>query len=221
MPVRFPSIGPARALYLVVVSVALCTVSYRTFAAVNNTPSADPTGSLPAPVSVDSVPGPSVTVVGVPTTADAPLTTTGKNPSSRPSGLQGVTETTATLTAPPSHGNTSTTVPPTTVHLSPTTTSTPATTTTIYRPGSLVYTIPKGTRARMDRGEDVSDILPLTVDMKVNQYIYLVNKDDYFYSYGPLDVMPQSTTAWFFSTPGNTVGYCDIARTTVTFRVTA
>lgn len=84
-----------------------------------------------------------------------------------------------------------------------------------------MFTIPKGTRARIDRGEDVSDILPLTVDMKVNQYIYLVNRDDYFYSYGPLDVMPQSTTAWFFSTPGTTVGFCDIAKSSVTFRVSA
>ena len=84
-----------------------------------------------------------------------------------------------------------------------------------------MFTIPKGTRARMDRGEDVSDILPLTLDMKVDQYIYLVNKDDYFYSYGPLAVMPNSITPWFFSSPGTTTGYCDLAKATVTFRVSA
>jgi hypothetical protein len=73
----------------------------------------------------------------------------------------------------------------------------------------------------MDRGEDVSDVLPLKLDVRVGQYIYLVNKDDYFYSYGPMNVMPQDVTPYFFSTPGTTSGYCSIARTSVTFNVTA
>lgn len=115
----------------------------------------------------------------------------------------------------------STVAPQTSVARAISTTTHPPSPTTTFRPGSIVLTIPKGTRARLDRGEDVSDVLPLTLDLKVGQYIYLVNNDDYFYSYGPLNVMPLDTTPWFFSVPGTTVGFCDIAKASVTFRVSA
>lgn len=220
------SFSLARIAYLAVVSSALVTVSVRTFAGNGNEPSVLPPLATDAAVTT----GPDTTVLVIPTgdTAAAASTPTTRAPSGRPSSQGKSSNTVPAPGTVPAVTTTVTTVAPTTSHqssptISPTTTRVPGpttTSTTIYRPGSIVLTIPLGTRARMDRGEDVSDVLPLTLNVRVGQYIYLVNKDDYFYSYGPMNVMPQDVTPYFFSTSGTSTGFCSIARTSVTFNVT-
>ena len=226
MKSRLVRFGIVRSIYVGVVSAALVITAVRTFAT-----GAGPDSSVAADSTSETIetaasgPGTSTLVPALtpPTTMQKETTANGNATTPlRTTTTVPHTGTTVTVPAPP----VTTAVPdqqysPSTTLARSTTTAVPTTTTTIYRPGSIVMVIPAGTQARINRGEDVSDVLPLTVNIKVGQYIYLVNKDNYFYSYGPLNVMPLDTTPFFFSVPGTETGYCTISKTTITFNITA
>lgn len=221
---RLVRFGIARSIYVGVVSVALVVTAVRTFSS-----SGDSTAAYDLGTQTETVPLPTAPGEPVPMTASTSVAPAEGSSQKQPTGTKVTTtvpKTTGAGTVPVhtvAGAVVTTTVaeqPHPTTTVRSTTTVVPTTSTTIYRPGSIVMVIPAGTQARINRGEDVSDVLPLTVDIKVGQYIYLVNKDNYFYSYGPLSVMPLDTTPYFFSTAGTQTGYCSISQSTITFRVT-
>lgn len=225
MKSRLLRFGVGRAVYVFIVSVALVVTAVRTFVPGGRPDSSAATDSTQAGIDTASTTNSSSTVAP----GSVPVSTVS---GARPTNGSVATPRVAATTIP--HTGTTFTVPSlqaaatvpaqqtsaTTSIAHNTTTAVPTTSTTIYRPGSIVMVIPAGTQARINRGEDVTDVLPLTVNIKVGQYIYLVNKDNYFYTYGPLNVMPLDTTPFFFSVPGTETGYCSISKTTITFNVT-
>ncbi|MFM8879088.1 MAG: hypothetical protein ACKOKG_08140, partial [Verrucomicrobiota bacterium] len=126
----------------------------------------------------------------------------------------------------PAVTTTVTTVAPTTSHqssptIAPTTTRPVATTTTLYPPNAIVMVIPFGTYARIQRGDDVEDVMPAVLNARVGQTLYLVNEDEYAHLYGNVAVNPKRTTVYPFTYPRVQEGYCTVGPSRViTFRIT-
>jgi hypothetical protein len=69
------------------------------------------------------------------------------------------------------------------------------------------YVIPRGTGARIARGEKPS-ILPARIDARVGQVIRIVNHDTRAYHLGPFHVGAGETLTQRFTSPGRFVGSC-------------
>lgn len=69
--------------------------------------------------------------------------------------------------------------------------------------------IPAGTGARIDAGEDVQ-LVPLEMEVSVNDTIRIVNDDDRTFDVGPFVVTPHSTLEHTFDRPGRFSGACTL-----------
>lgn len=72
-----------------------------------------------------------------------------------------------------------------------------------------VITIPAGTGARLDAGEDVT-IVPRELHIDVNDIVRVENEDDRIFDVGPLVVTPNSTLVHQFDRPGRFSGACSL-----------
>lgn len=80
--------------------------------------------------------------------------------------------------------------------------------------------IPLGTRARIDAGDSIEDVMPSILNAKVGQILVLENRDNAFHTYGPVSARPGETIRWRLSNSGEIVGYCTIGDSrTITIRV--
>jgi hypothetical protein len=73
----------------------------------------------------------------------------------------------------------------------------------------LRYVIPRGTTARVARGEAVR-ILPARLKVHVGQVIQIVNRDDHGQVLGPFYVAASSTMTERFQSPGRLIGRCTV-----------
>ncbi len=71
------------------------------------------------------------------------------------------------------------------------------------------YTIPAGTGARLDAGEEV-ELLPQRIDARVGEVIRIVNEDGRGYLLGPFYVGPRETLTQRFTSPGTFRGECAV-----------
>jgi hypothetical protein len=103
---------------------------------------------------------------------------------------------------------------PTTASVAPTTTATSA-------PGSgeVVIVIPLGTKARIDAGQSIDDVMPLVTNARVGQTFVMVNQDTSFHVYGPLSARPGETIRYLLSQAGDLIGACTVPSRTITIRV--
>jgi plastocyanin len=78
-------------------------------------------------------------------------------------------------------------------------------------PGGEVHTIsiPAGTGARIDAGEDVQ-LVPRELEVSVNDTIRIVNDDDRTFDVGPFVVTSNSTLEHTFDRPGRFSGACTL-----------
>lgn len=78
--------------------------------------------------------------------------------------------------------------------------------------GTVSYTIPAGTGARVAAGEKV-DIMPTTIRLKVGEHLVIHNQDSRSYVVGPIAVRPLETVDHRFDAPGTFVGECALGST--------
>ena len=78
--------------------------------------------------------------------------------------------------------------------------------------GTVSYTIPAGTGARLAAGEKV-DIMPTTIRLKVGEHLVIHNQDSRSYVVGPIAVRPLETVDHRFDAPGTFVGECALGST--------
>jgi len=71
------------------------------------------------------------------------------------------------------------------------------------------YTIPRGTAARVARGDDV-EIVPRRLDARVGQVIRIRNDDDQGQAVGPFYVAARSTLTQRFLSAGTFAGQCTV-----------
>ena len=81
-------------------------------------------------------------------------------------------------------------------------------TTVASEPRTVTFTIPLGTAARIDSGENVDDVLPSSVSLRVGDRLVLVNQDEAFHIYGPLGARSGETIQYVFSEAGQYQGFC-------------
>lgn len=72
-----------------------------------------------------------------------------------------------------------------------------------------VITIPAGTGARIDAGEDVT-LVPRELHIDVNDVVRVENEDDRTFDVGPLVVTPHSVLVHEFDRPGRFSGACTL-----------
>jgi plastocyanin len=80
-------------------------------------------------------------------------------------------------------------------------------------PRTVRFVIPLGTAARIRNGEDVGDVLPAQVRLRVGDTLEIVNNDDAFHIYGPLAARGGETVRYSFGIPGSFQGFCTINST--------
>ena len=71
------------------------------------------------------------------------------------------------------------------------------------------YTVPAGTGARLDAGEDI-DVLPAAIDASVGDVITIVNHDERGHVVGPFYVGEGETLTQRFASPGTYRGRCSV-----------
>lgn len=72
-----------------------------------------------------------------------------------------------------------------------------------------VITIPAGTGARIDAGEDVT-LVPRELHIEVNDVVRVENEDDRIHDVGPFVVTPRSTLVHRFDRAGRLSGACTL-----------
>ena len=82
------------------------------------------------------------------------------------------------------------------------------TTTTVSGPRVVSLTIPDGTAARLAAGEDVGDVLPSRLTLRVGDTLELVNQDSTFHIYGPVSARSGETVRWLLPQEGVFTGLC-------------
>lgn len=87
-------------------------------------------------------------------------------------------------------------------------TTTPTTTTPVSGPRVVSLTIPDGTAARLAAGEDVGDVLPSRLTLRVGDTLELVNQDSTFHIYGPVSARSGETVRWLLPQEGVFTGLC-------------
>lgn len=88
-------------------------------------------------------------------------------------------------------------------------------------PRTYTFTIPMGTAARIQDGENVDDVLPSSLGLRVGDRLVVINQDEAFHIYGPLGARSGETIQYEFLEPGNFQGICTTSSDrTVTINVT-
>jgi plastocyanin len=75
--------------------------------------------------------------------------------------------------------------------------------------GTITYTIPKGTRAKILAGEDIA-VIPAKLELKVGQTLILKNDDTDAHIAGPFFVGPGESSTYTFTEPKVIEGDCTI-----------
>ena len=117
----------------------------------------------------------------------------------------------------------------TSVPVSTTSTVVPVSSTTVVAVSSSVsgsrvvsLVIPDGTAARLVAGEDVGDVLPSRLTLRVGDTLELVNQDSVFHIYGPVSARAGETVRWLLPQVGEFTGLCTSnTERTVTLTVVA
>lgn len=74
------------------------------------------------------------------------------------------------------------------------------------------YSIPEGTKARMDVGYPVPDVMPEIIDLVAGDTVEVENLDVATHTFGPLTVRPGETTRLTFDEPGYYFGICTVGK---------
>ena len=169
---------------------------------------ADPVGVTPTSQSAvtvgesSSTTGPRTTTV-VPVSSLVPVVSSSVGGSSLPSVTSVPVSTTSTVVA-----------------VSSTTVVAVSSSVSGSRVVSLV--IPDGTAARLVAGEDVGDVLPSRLMLRVGDTLELVNQDSVFHIYGPVSARAGETVRWLLPQVGEFTGLCTSnTERTVTLTVVA
>lgn len=105
-------------------------------------------------------------------------------------------------------------VPPTSVVLSTTLPTTnpptlpPLTTVASQQPRTVTFVIPPGTAERIERGEDVGEVLPASLTLRVGDTLVLDNRDTTYHLYGPISARSGEVVRWVVPSAGTFIGTC-------------